>query len=217
MTRSPSPRSAAKRAISAPAEGGGNTTQRIVESITTAIVERRLMPGTKLAEQKIADIFKVSRTVVRQALNQLSRDKLVTLEPARGAFVAQPSVDEARQVFETFVDIKEQAIPSWLLQRAYGIVVIPHVVKAALTTMSEVAKAFPDQFPAGSEAGHETEASPKIWEAMDDFKAKAAKLGADADAVLAAGVPADQAAVGAALGTIGPNCGGCHEVYRVKK
>jgi len=76
------------------------TTQRIVESITTAIVERRLMPGTKLAEQKIADIFKVSRTLVRQALNQLSRDKLVTLEPARGARVAEPSVDEARQVFE---------------------------------------------------------------------------------------------------------------------
>ncbi len=90
------------------------------------------------------------------------------------------------------------------------------IVKASLTTMSEVAKAFPDQFPAGSEAGHETEASPKIWEAMDDFKAKAAKLGADADAVLAS-LPADQAAVGAALGAIGPNCGGCHEVYRLKK
>jgi DNA-binding GntR family transcriptional regulator len=75
-------------------------TQRIAESITTAIVERRLAPGTKLAEQKIADIFKVSRTLVRQALNQLSRDRLVTLEPARGAFVAMPSVDEARQVFE---------------------------------------------------------------------------------------------------------------------
>jgi DNA-binding GntR family transcriptional regulator len=75
-------------------------TQSIVESITTAIVERRLAPGTKLAEQKIADIFGVSRTLVRQALNQLSRDHLVTLEPARGAFVATPSVDEARQVFE---------------------------------------------------------------------------------------------------------------------
>ena len=59
-----------------------------------------LMPGTKLAEQPIADIFKVSRTLVRQALNQLSRDRLVTLEPARGAFVARPSVEEARQVFE---------------------------------------------------------------------------------------------------------------------
>ena len=77
-----------------------DSTRRIVESITTAIVERRLMPGTKLAEQQIADIFEVSRTLVRQALNQLSRDHLVTLEPARGAFVAQPSVQEARQVFE---------------------------------------------------------------------------------------------------------------------
>lgn len=87
-----------------PAEGpdgaGVGATARIVHAITTAIVERRLMPGTKLAEQKLADIFQVSRTLVRQALNQLSRDRLVTLEPARGAFVATPSVEEARQVFE---------------------------------------------------------------------------------------------------------------------
>lgn len=83
--------------VTAPPAGA---TQRIAESITAAIVERRLMPGTKLAEQKIADIFAVSRTIVRQALNQLSRDHLVTLEPARGAFVAMPSVEEAQQVFE---------------------------------------------------------------------------------------------------------------------
>ena len=60
-------------------EAALTTTQRIVDSITTAIVERRLMPGTKLAEQKLADIFDVSRTLVRQALNQLSRDRLVLL------------------------------------------------------------------------------------------------------------------------------------------
>ena len=90
-------------ARAAAGDAGASATQRIAESITTAIVERRLMPGTKLAEQKIADIFKVSRTLVRQALNQLSRDKLVTLEPARGARVAEPSVEEARQVFETRV------------------------------------------------------------------------------------------------------------------
>jgi len=90
------------------------------------------------------------------------------------------------------------------------------IVKASLSTMVEVAKTFPDQFPAGSETGHETEASPKIWEAMDDFKAHAAKLGTDAGAALA-DLPADQAAVGAALKTIGADCGGCHEVYRIKK
>jgi len=87
-------------ARSAPKTASAGATERIVESITTAIVERRLMPGTKLSEQKIADIFQVSRTLVRQALNQLSRDRLVTLEPARGASVAMPSVDEAKQVFQ---------------------------------------------------------------------------------------------------------------------
>ena len=99
-TRRPRPVGVKAAVVPHAVTGPGNTTERIVAAITTAIVERRLMPGTKLAEQKIADIFKVSRTLVRQALNQLSRDKLVTLEPARGAFVAQPSVEEARQVFE---------------------------------------------------------------------------------------------------------------------
>ncbi len=94
----PAPRASKVRASAG--DASPSSTQHIIESITTAIVERRLMPGTKLAEQKIADIFKVSRTLVRQALNQLSRDKLVTLEPARGARVAEPSIDEARQVFE---------------------------------------------------------------------------------------------------------------------
>ncbi len=98
MPRRAARSSPAAKAV-APATAAGST-QRIVEAITTAIVERRLMPGTKLAEQKIADLFAVSRTIVRQALNQLARDRLVTLTPARGAYVATPSVEEARQVFE---------------------------------------------------------------------------------------------------------------------
>jgi DNA-binding GntR family transcriptional regulator len=101
----------ARRARPAAADAvPAGSTQRIVESITAAIVERRLMPGTKLGEQKIADIFEVSRTLVRQALNQLSRDRLVTLEPARGAFVAAPSVGEARQVFEVRQMLEAAAI-----------------------------------------------------------------------------------------------------------
>jgi DNA-binding GntR family transcriptional regulator len=93
------PLRAARRTNGAEARLAGST-QRIVDSITAAIVERRLMPGTKLVEQQLADIFSVSRTLVRQALMQLSRDRLVTLEPARGAFIARPGVDEAREVFE---------------------------------------------------------------------------------------------------------------------
>ncbi|RZJ19155.1 MAG: GntR family transcriptional regulator [Haliea sp.] len=76
-----------------------DTTTSIVEALTRAIVEHRLHPGSKLAEQKLADHFGVSRTLVRQALFQLSQNRLIRLEPARGAFVASPSVAEARQVF----------------------------------------------------------------------------------------------------------------------
>jgi len=96
----PAPHRTTPAAPPAGDEDERTSTQRIVDSITAAIVERRLMPGTKLAEQKLADIYSVSRTLVRQALNQLSRDRLVTLEPARGAFVTTPSVEDARQVFE---------------------------------------------------------------------------------------------------------------------
>lgn len=76
-----------------------SSTGLIVHALTRAIVEHRLQPGAKLVEQTLADHFGVSRTLVRQALFLLSQKRLVTLEPARGAFVAHPSAAEARQVF----------------------------------------------------------------------------------------------------------------------
>ena len=76
-----------------------SATDTIVAALTRAIVEHRLQPGAKLTEQTLAGHFDVSRTLVRQALFQLSQRRLVTLEPARGAFVASPSAEEARQVF----------------------------------------------------------------------------------------------------------------------
>ena len=59
-----------------------SSTSVIVQALTKAIVEHRLQPGAKLAEQKLADHFGVSRTLVRQALLQLSQHQLVRLEPA---------------------------------------------------------------------------------------------------------------------------------------
>lgn len=76
-----------------------STTYAIVQALTKAIVDHRLQPGTKLAEQRLADHFGVSRTLVRQAFFQLSQNRLIRLEPARGAFVASPSVSESKQVF----------------------------------------------------------------------------------------------------------------------
>ncbi|WP_416351240.1 GntR family transcriptional regulator [Celeribacter halophilus] len=73
---------------------------RVAESLAMAIHEHRLSPGMKLSEDEVGEIYGVSRTVVRAALQQLAHDRLVELKRNRGAFVAQPSVKEAREVFE---------------------------------------------------------------------------------------------------------------------
>jgi lipid-binding SYLF domain-containing protein len=46
---------------------------------------------------------------------------------------ADRRLQQSQRVFEAFSDLTEQTIPVWLLERAYGIVVVPSVVKVALT------------------------------------------------------------------------------------
>lgn len=70
--------------------------QRLIE----AIVAQRLLPGTKLVEDKLGQVFGVSRTRIRQVLIRLAQEQVVTLQPNKGASVAEPTVDEAREVFE---------------------------------------------------------------------------------------------------------------------
>lgn len=71
----------------------------IRDTLRNAIVDRRLAPGTKLSEAEVGTLFDVSRTVVRYALQMLTFEGLVTTERNRGAFVSNPTPDEARQVF----------------------------------------------------------------------------------------------------------------------
>ncbi len=65
-----------------------------------AILSHALAPGMKLPEDELGDVYSVSRTIIRSALQALAHDRLVTLEPNRGAFVAKPTKREAREVFE---------------------------------------------------------------------------------------------------------------------
>ena len=89
----------------------------IYHRITEAIAAHKLPPGAKLGEEALGDIFGVSRTKIRQALFQLASDKLVTLIAGRGAFVAQPTVKEAREVFEARRMV-ESAVLAAFIERA---------------------------------------------------------------------------------------------------
>ncbi|WP_332820686.1 GntR family transcriptional regulator [Pseudomonas sp.] len=78
---------------------GGTQDDVVYAHIFDAILEQRLAPGTKLSEEALGEIFGVSRTIIRRALSRLGHESVVLLRPNRGAVVASPSVEEARQIF----------------------------------------------------------------------------------------------------------------------
>jgi len=92
----------------------------IHQRVLTAIIEHRLPPGTKLGEERLARVFGVSRTQIRQVLERLAHDSIITVLPNRGAFVSSPSVEEAREVFAARRLIEPDLIrqASQLAQRA---------------------------------------------------------------------------------------------------
>jgi DNA-binding GntR family transcriptional regulator len=76
------------------------TGDEMAARIATAIHEHRLLPGTKLGEDRLASIFNTSRARVREVLARMARDQMVELFPQRGAFVTKPSIEQALDVFE---------------------------------------------------------------------------------------------------------------------
>jgi DNA-binding GntR family transcriptional regulator len=77
-----------------------NLHDEIYEKVYVAILEHRLHPGTKLVEERLADIFGVSRARIREVLARLAHEQIVELFPQRGAYVAKPTIEQALDVFE---------------------------------------------------------------------------------------------------------------------
>jgi len=71
----------------------------IVKHIVDAVLAGRLSAGTRLAEQPLAQLFGVSRTIVREALIRLETRGIVHVSSRRGWFVIEPSIEEARESF----------------------------------------------------------------------------------------------------------------------
>jgi DNA-binding GntR family transcriptional regulator len=68
--------------------------------ISSALLAGRLTPGTPLRETALAEVFGVSRERIRKILQRLGTHRLIELVPNRGAFVAAPSLEHARDIYE---------------------------------------------------------------------------------------------------------------------
>lgn len=72
----------------------------IHQTIATTLLAGRLAPGTQLVETRMAEIFGVSRERIRKVLHRLGHARLLEVIPNRGAFVASPTLDQAREIYE---------------------------------------------------------------------------------------------------------------------
>jgi len=75
--------------------------ETVYQYIEKAILEHRLLPGTRLRELQLAEIFGVKRGLIRKVLTRLTHARLVDHQPNAGAQVACPSIEDAQDLFYT--------------------------------------------------------------------------------------------------------------------
>jgi len=74
--------------------------EQVYRQIVQAVMEHRLPPGAKLDEERLAEIFSVSRTRIRKIISLLANDQVVTHRLNHGAYISSPSVKEAHDIFQ---------------------------------------------------------------------------------------------------------------------
>ncbi|MEU2711882.1 GntR family transcriptional regulator [Streptomyces sp. NPDC007205] len=79
-------------------ERPGPLRERVYEALLELITTRALQPGQHLVESELAGYLGVSRQPVREALQRLNTEGWVDLRPAQGAFVHEPTQEEADQL-----------------------------------------------------------------------------------------------------------------------
>lgn len=80
--------------------------QYVRDQLEDDIVSGRMRPGEQMQIEALMVRFAVSRTPVREALQQLEISGLVAVQPKRGTFVAQVGVPELIQMFEVMAELE---------------------------------------------------------------------------------------------------------------
>jgi len=74
--------------------------QKLYDQVFEAILSGRIEPGTRLAETELAEIYQVSRSVIRRTLQRMSDEGLVDIRQNLGARVNCVSHEDAGAIFE---------------------------------------------------------------------------------------------------------------------
>ncbi|MBR8744944.1 GntR family transcriptional regulator [Nocardiopsis sp. MG754419] len=73
--------------------------ERVADMLRTFVIDGELAPGVRLSEEKLSRKYRVSRNTLREAFRLLSRERLLVHHMHRGVFVARPTGDDVRDLF----------------------------------------------------------------------------------------------------------------------
>ncbi len=82
----------------------------VLRKLREAILSGRFQPGQRLRERDLVTRTGVSRTPIREALRKLELEGLVTTIPYKGPVVTVPTLDSARDLYETRAALESQAV-----------------------------------------------------------------------------------------------------------
>lgn len=82
----------------------------IYKLIKNKIIKKELFPNCQIVESQLAEDTGISRTPIRAALKRLSYEGVVNNIPNRGTFVANPTLDEIRAVYDCKILLESAAI-----------------------------------------------------------------------------------------------------------
>jgi DNA-binding GntR family transcriptional regulator len=82
----------------------------VLDHLRAAIHDGRYLPGERLVEQNLAEVFDVSRGPIRDALRDLEREGLVTSETNRGTFVARLKYEDLQEIYSLRTTLDQLAM-----------------------------------------------------------------------------------------------------------
>jgi len=72
--------------------------EKVYYALNEAILHLNILPGEKISEERLAAVFNISRTPIREGLRRLQDAGLITITPNRGAEVVTISAQETQKI-----------------------------------------------------------------------------------------------------------------------
>lgn len=135
-----------------PTPSNRSRVQQVRDQLEDDIVNGRMRPGEQVQIEPLMVRFSVSRTPVREALQQLEISGLIEVLPKRGSFVAKVGMPELIQMFEVMAEL--EAMCARLAARRASAAVLVDIQGALVTCEREAMAEDPNAYYYANELFH---------------------------------------------------------------